>query len=150
MGISDTTLRKRCGLYGIPLPYAGYWAKKNHGKDAEITPLPPIDNHSKAYVTNYHLKFISGLSNYNYDDLLALKPLEILADSSKSLLTQHLQKMSVLVNPDTYHEYIKKQIQEGKNKKLKTEALSNLSKTSYTDNYLFIARKPKRQELIRF
>lgn len=130
-GISDTTLRKRCGLYGIPLPYAGYWAKKNYGKDVKVTPLPPVDNYSKHYVTNYHLKFISGLNRYNYDALQALKPLGVLSDSSRSLLTQQLQKLGVLVNPDTYHEYIKKQIQEDMNKKLKIEALSKLSKTFY-------------------
>ncbi|WP_100489198.1 hypothetical protein [Sporolactobacillus pectinivorans] len=127
-GISDTTLRKRCGLYGIPLPCAGYWAKKNYGKDVKVTPLPPVANHSKVYVTNYHLKFISGLDDYSYDALQNLNPLEILSDSSRSLLTQKLQKVGVFVNPDTYHEYIKKQIQDDKNKKLKAEALSKLSK----------------------
>jgi hypothetical protein len=39
-GLSDVGLAKICDRHDIPRPGRGYWAKKEHGKPVEHTPLP--------------------------------------------------------------------------------------------------------------
>ena len=39
-GLSDNGLRKHCKSMSIPTPPLGYWAKLQHGKKVEKTPLP--------------------------------------------------------------------------------------------------------------
>jgi hypothetical protein len=39
-GISGVALAKVCRRYGIPVPWRGYWAKRQAGKRLEVPPLP--------------------------------------------------------------------------------------------------------------
>ena len=60
-GISDTALRKRCKKAFIPLPTAGYWAKKAANKSVHQPPLPPRfpgnDNHIEIGACDYWQRF---------------------------------------------------------------------------------------------
>jgi hypothetical protein len=40
LGVSDVALAKLCRGAGIPIPYRGYWAKRNAGYLLSRTPLP--------------------------------------------------------------------------------------------------------------
>jgi len=40
-GISDVALAKRCRLVDVPIPYRGYWARKEAGQTHPKLPLPP-------------------------------------------------------------------------------------------------------------
>lgn len=42
-GLSDVGLRKICRKLNVPVPYAGYWAKLQHGNKATKTPLPELE-----------------------------------------------------------------------------------------------------------
>lgn len=50
--LSDVGLRKRCVKLKIPLPGAGYWAKKQYGKAGPPLPLPPFDG---GEVVEFHV-----------------------------------------------------------------------------------------------
>jgi hypothetical protein len=41
MGISDVALAKTCRKANIPVPPRGYWARKQAGRAAAVSPLPP-------------------------------------------------------------------------------------------------------------
>lgn len=42
MGISDVALAKRYKAANVPVPPRGWWARKEAGKEVEITALPPL------------------------------------------------------------------------------------------------------------
>lgn len=42
LGISDVALAKRCKAANVPVPPRGWWARKEAGKDVEISALPPL------------------------------------------------------------------------------------------------------------
>ncbi len=41
-GISSARLRKICIDYNVPMPSAGYWVKRAHGKEVDRPSLPPL------------------------------------------------------------------------------------------------------------
>jgi hypothetical protein len=43
-GVSDVAVKKWCKKLGIPTPGLGYWAKVQHDKKVETTPLPDISD----------------------------------------------------------------------------------------------------------
>ena len=42
-GLSDNGLRKICMKLKVPMPKAGYWAKRKHGKRVHQPPLPAYE-----------------------------------------------------------------------------------------------------------
>ncbi|MFQ5480941.1 MAG: hypothetical protein ACE5DW_06655, partial [Thermodesulfobacteriota bacterium] len=50
-GLSDVGLRKRCVKFNIPLPGAGYWAKKQWGKAGPRLPLPSSEGAEVVEIT---------------------------------------------------------------------------------------------------
>ena len=42
LGCSDVAIGKACRRHDVPKPYLGYWAKLEHGKNPEKTPLPSM------------------------------------------------------------------------------------------------------------
>ena len=52
-GMSDNGLRKHCKRLGIPLPFAGYWARIKAGQQVPRPALPKVTGELRNHVRNY-------------------------------------------------------------------------------------------------
>lgn len=68
-GISDTGLRKVCKAMNIPMPPAGFWAKRAAGHAVQVTPLPE-DAERKVFVSNVPLREAGQYSDADDQDWL--------------------------------------------------------------------------------
>ena len=55
--ISDVALRKKCLLWGIPIPSREYRGRVAHGQKPYRTPLPELTREMKRYVYGYAITF---------------------------------------------------------------------------------------------
>lgn len=61
LGLSDAALHKTCRVHGIPTPPVGWWAKKAHGKQVAVEPLPEATGEQDAPIA-IHSRSTQGMS----------------------------------------------------------------------------------------
>lgn len=53
LGLSGRGLGKLCQRHDIPVPWRGYWARRQHGYTEKQTPLPPLQDNADPVVEIY-------------------------------------------------------------------------------------------------
>lgn len=94
-GVSDTTIRKRCIYYGIPLPYRGYWEKLKAGQNVKKIEMPDIDGDLRRRITNYFINYISDINQISDEDLEFEDDLIIFSDNTKVQIKQKCNEIRI-------------------------------------------------------
>lgn len=106
-GLSDVGLRKRCVKLQIPLPPAGYWAKRQAGKSVDDRPpLPPFKYGSGANTRSHRIVELIDFEIISPDELAQMDGLDFLTPESESGFSQWLAKISVPKKIDSYSSLI--------------------------------------------
>ena len=82
-GVSGVVLTKVCKKHEIPYPAAGYWVKKQHGKEVPKTPLPNR-NH------NPEIEVVDPKNSEDAEKLYSYQEVFLLIDINGRILQNHI------------------------------------------------------------
>ena len=94
-GVSDTTLKKRCRKYGIPLPDAGHWAKFRAGKFVKQKPLPDVDYETSKMIREYAIFWKNNIEEITDEKLEAGHDFFLLTEDSIHVIKEFCKNFSV-------------------------------------------------------
>jgi hypothetical protein len=89
--LSDQGLAKKCKKHNIPRPPMGYWAKLEHGKPVEKTPLPNITDQRLAFI-----EFQPNYKNSIPESVLSIKE-EPLANNTAFQIPKRVKRYHPLI-----------------------------------------------------
>jgi hypothetical protein len=135
-GMSDNGLRKHCKKLGIPLPFAGYWARIKAGQQVPRTPLPKVTGELKDLIRNYFIKYKTEIEKLTDAELAAAVDVEfsLFSEETKKHITEicsDLQVKSQLRHP---HHRIIEHKEEITYRKKSDKALK---RASFSSSYYF-------------
>jgi hypothetical protein len=131
-GISDTTLRKRCKRWGIPLPYAGYWSKVRAGKKVKKPSLPKVTGEVRKYVSYYAIKYKSDIKELTDEELMKDEEFSLLSEETKKLIKDTCSEIKIMGQLRNAHDLIIEHKGEIKYRKKRDK---ELKKASFNSRY---------------
>src|SRR5665213_1326993 len=78
-GITDVALAKRCRAVDVPIPYRGYWARKEAGQNPPKLPLPTFHHELRAPKPETP-KLVVALEHQALDAKLSNNPVTVRTD----------------------------------------------------------------------
>jgi hypothetical protein len=106
-GLSDNGFRKKCKKYNIPMPNAGYWAKKKFGKEGPRPPLPAYEGSTTIEIRNESLSQFDIVQKESPEPEEVQKQIEF-----EALPENHIQVLATLSTPHPLITQFKAAIRE--------------------------------------
>ena len=93
-GVSDVTLRKKCALWGIPIPSSEYRRRVVLGQNPKRTPLPELSKETKKYVYGYSMKLVD-LKELKEEELYSEEPLFAISEFTREKIIKSRDSIAV-------------------------------------------------------
>ena len=100
-GVSDVTLRKKCALWGIPVPDLAYRRRAVLGQNPRRTPLPELTKETKKHVYGYAMKLVD-LKEKKEPELYSEEPLYAFSDFTREKIIKARDSIFVPSTKDVH------------------------------------------------
>lgn len=94
-GVSDSTLRKYCIKFSVPLPPRGYWGKVEKGENPNKRELPKVTGELRKLIRNYVIQYKKDLEEFSDEELKNGEGLFLLTDDTKSCIQKVISEVEV-------------------------------------------------------
>jgi hypothetical protein len=129
-GMSDNGLRKHCKKLGIPLPFAGYWARVKAGQQVSRPVLPKVTGELRNHVRNYFIKYKVDVEKLTDAELATDKEFSFFTEETTRLIKEICSQLQVKGQLRSPHHLITEHQTEIIYRKKRDEALKRINSSS--------------------